>query len=142
MNMTLAKTLCLLPLAVCSEPRDWGFVASVGGIAVGSAYQTEKGWFLPVHANVSGLEAVTSKPTQINSGLICENVAARLSGNVITLTLYSGVARDGYSSSCPPAALGSLPPGNYHVIYQSPGDEPHLIGEVVLGSNNSQERTE
>jgi hypothetical protein len=135
MSAIFVELLCILPLAVCSEPKDWAFMQSVGGIALGTASVSEEKWSLAVRANVSGLEEITVKPTLLNSGLICESTTASVQGNTIYLTINSGLVRDGYSASCPAANLGRVKEGSYQVFYKSPNGESQKLGEIVLGSN-------
>jgi hypothetical protein len=134
MSAIFIKLLCIFPLAICSEPKDWAFVQSVGGIALGAASVSEGQWTLAVRANVAG-EEITVKPTLANSGLICESTTASIQGNFIYLTINTGLVRDGYSATCPAANLGKVKEGNYQVFYKSPIGEPQKLGEIMLGSN-------
>lgn len=136
----IAGFLCILPLAICSEPRDWAFIQSVGGIALGSASVSEGEWSLAVRANVSGVEKITVKPTILNSALICESITASVQGGTIYLTINSGLARDGYSASCPAAHLGQAKEGSYQVFYKSSNGETQRLGEIVLGANPALKR--
>ena len=132
MASVLSTLMCILPLAVCSEPRGWGFVQSVGGMTIGAAVERQGGWFLPVQANVSGTESITVKPAMLNSGLICESVSAKVVGDSIFLTLNTGLVRDGYSPRCPDAALGTPPAGEYRVFYGFGEGEPQPLGRIVI----------
>lgn len=134
MSGMFIKFLCIFPLAVCSEPKDWAFVQSVGGIALGAATVSEEKWSLAVRANVAG-EEITVKPTHANSALICESTTASIQGNSIYLTINAGLVREGYSASCPAANLGKVKEGSYQVFYKSPNGEPQKLGEILLGSN-------
>lgn len=135
MSSVFIKALCLLPLAVCSEPRDWSFMQSVGGVALGAASVKEGEWLLGIRANVSGLEQITQKPTLQNSGTVCTETAARVKRDFIFITISAGVVREGYSASCPSAELGKVAEGSYKVFYQSPGGELQPLGAIMLGSN-------
>ena len=135
MSAIFVKLLCILPLAVCSEAKDWAFVQSVGGIALGAASVSEEKWSLAVRANVSGLEEVTVKPTLLNSALICESTTASVQGNDIYLTINTGLVRDDFSASCPAAKLGRVKEGSYQVFYKSPNGEAQRLGEIMLVSN-------
>jgi len=120
--------------AALVEPQTWSFVTSVGGLSIQTPQHTEKGWILPVLANVSGIEAVTMKPRLINSALICENTRAVVEGRSIFLTIETGLVRKGAEVRCPPAALGSIAPGRYRVFYRGPGEPAVPLGfaEVAL----------
>lgn len=133
MNTTLVNILCLLSLSVCSEARDWAFVQSAGGIALGELVSKEGNWSLAVRANVSGLETITVKPQRINSALICERTDAVVQPGEIHLTIHSGLLRDGYVPSCPNANLGKLAPGTYRVFYRSTNGELNPLGEIHPG---------
>jgi len=114
--------------AALAEQRSWSFVTSVGGISIQTPQRSEKGWVLPVLANVSGIEAVTAKPTLLNSALICENTRAVVEGRSIFLTIETGLVRKGTEVRCPPAVLGSIAPGRYQVFYQGPGESAVPLG--------------
>lgn len=137
MASVLSTLMCILPLAVCSEPRGWGFVQSVGGMAIGPAVERQGGWFLPVQANVSGTESITVKPSMLNSGLICERVSAKVVGDTILLTLHTGLVRDGDSPRCPEAALGTPKAGEYRVLYVYGESEAQALGSVVIGGSGN-----
>jgi hypothetical protein len=125
--------LALLTRSAFAEQRSWLFVQSVGGIEVGTLLKKETGWVLPVRSDVSGLRAVTVKPTALNSGLSCRRIEATIEGNAIFLTIDTGVAGGGRSSVCPSALLGHPRAGKYLVFYRSPNEKPVPIGEVSIG---------
>lgn len=135
MALTFVSLMCLLPLAVCSEPKSWSFMQSVGGIAIGEALERKGAWFLPVQANVAGLESITIKPVMLNSGLICESVSARIVGESIFLTVNAGLLRDGYTQRCPEASLGTPKAGEYRVFYGHGEGEAAPLGRIVIGTN-------
>ena len=125
--LCLTITGCATTLA---EPRTWSFVTSVGGISIQTPQRSEKGWVLPVLANVSGIEAVTAKPTLLNSALICENTRAVVQGRSIFVTIETGLVRKGTVVRCPSAELGSIAPGRYQVFYRGPGESAVPLGFV------------
>lgn len=137
MNAALMKLMCILPLAMCSEPIDWTFVQSVGGISIGEVSITDGNYSLAVNANVSGLEQVTVKPTLVNSALICESTMATIQDKAIYLTIYKGVIREGYSTHCPAAKLKHIKAGNYQVFYKSPNGETQPLGEVLIDADST-----
>ena len=56
---------------VTSEHATWNFVQAVGGIKVGDPQSVTNGeWAVPVECDVSGLTAVTTKPTTLNNNLV------------------------------------------------------------------------
>lgn len=137
MNAALIKLMCILPLAMCSEPVDWAFVQSVGGISIGEVSITDSHYSLAVNANVSGLEQVTVKPTLVNSALICESTTATIQDKAIYLTINKGVIREGYSTHCPAAKLNHIKAGSYQVFYKSPNGETQLLGEVLIDADST-----
>lgn len=115
--------------SLSSETRDWGFVQSVGGMAVSMTDPVT----LDVDADVSGLRAVTVKPTIINSALAVRRLDHRIEGNTIYLTLVTGLIDKGMSTSCGSIDLSDTPPGRYTVTYLDPDGTTHHIGEVTVG---------
>jgi hypothetical protein len=123
----------LLPSPAFARAEGWQFVQSVGGITVGKPEHLPSGWSLPVRADVSGLTAVASKPTTLNSALICERIVAVVEGRNIFLTIVSGLAHSGSTSLCPPANLGNPAAGQYRVFYRGPSESPVELPGVSLG---------
>lgn len=73
-----------------ADSESWSFVQSVGGIAVETPTLLTWGWVLPVRADVSGLQAVTTKPTTLNSALVCEETGVQFEGRRgISITVFS-----------------------------------------------------
>jgi hypothetical protein len=133
------KMMCILPLAVCSEPRDWAFVDSVGGMAVQHAALKTGRWVLNINADVSGLTEISTKPTLVNSALICESTSAEVKGDTIYLTINTGIVREGYSSKCPAADLGIIKEQTYHVVYKSPSKADHALGDITIKNQGLSE---
>jgi hypothetical protein len=65
-------------LAGCAQKQNWSFVRSTGGIAVGTPQRAGQLWVLPIEADVSGLDNVTTQAIHENSGLVCKEVRARV----------------------------------------------------------------
>lgn len=127
----------LFGAAGCSfagEPQGWGFVQSVGGIEVGTPTKTDGFWVLPVRSDVSGLQAITVKPTTLNSGLACAGIKASIKSASIYLTVITSAASPSSSSQCPSAQLGALSPGNYSVFYLGPNEKPVQLRVVAIGA--------
>ena len=106
---------------------------SVGGIAVSQPFKESAGWVLPVRADVSGLQTVTVKPTLLNSAVVCTSVQTSIEGNVIYVTVKTGVARKGLSSTCPFAQLGTIKSGSYAVLYREPSGKTVKLRDVAVG---------
>jgi len=113
-----------------AKERPWSFVTAVGGLEVGTPVQTNGAWSLPIRADVSGLQAITNKPTTMNSALVCEAVKAQVKGNDIFLVLETGVADGTATSTCPAAKLGRLANGRYNVWYGRSQAESVSLGAV------------
>jgi hypothetical protein len=114
----LSSVVLVLGCAVAhAEERLWSFVTDVGGLEVRTPVQSNGRWLLPVRADVSGLQAITNKPTIMNSALVCTAVKAEVKGSDIFLVLETSVAFGTATSSCPDADLGQLAGGSYNVWY-------------------------
>src|SRR5271169_1444774 len=88
---------CALTASASAESDSWDFLQAVGGISVEAPLHSASGWSLPVHANVSGLERVTTKPTTLNSALVCEQTIAKVEGQSIYLTIVPALAHANFS---------------------------------------------
>ncbi len=110
--------------------QPWSFVTSVGGLTVGTPVQSDGGWLLPIQADVSGLKAVTTKPTTLNSALVCEAVKANVKGQDIFLMLKTALVHGDATSACPAAKLGKLPNGSYSVWYGTSRSAGISLGTV------------
>ena len=119
-----------LPQLLTSEPRDWTFIQSVGGMKVSAKDST-----LTVECDVSGLKKVTVKPTMINSGIGVRKLKHRRDGNTILLTLTTCVIGKGITTSPKPVDLSNYPDGEYSVEYLDPDGARHPIGKVVIRRN-------
>lgn len=139
MSNTFLNLLCIFPLAFCSTPQSWSFVQSAGGMALTEAFVEDGDWTLAVRADVSGLEKITVKPGRINSAMICDHTEASVEGDSIFLTIHTGVLRDGYKPSCPPARLGRLTKDHYRIFYRGPTGQLQPLGELVLNYTTTPE---
>jgi len=122
-------------LSGCSGPftehRDWRFVQSVGGMAIGQPQRKSSSRYsLPVECNVSGLRAITVPPTTINSVLMCAGFDVRKDGSDVYLTLRTSLF--GRSSQCKAISLGRLIPGTYSVYYRDPNGTSHSLGTFTI----------
>jgi hypothetical protein len=122
-----------VPGIAVATAQSWAFVVSVGGIVIGDAVKANGTWSLPVRADVSGLESFTSKPTVMNSAMVCSGVVAKIVRSDIYLTIHTDLAGVGKRAQCPAAKLGVLPVGAYTVFYQGPEDAPVRLRAVQVG---------
>ena len=132
-HFALVALMMSLPVSALAGSEGWNFVQSVGGLAVEAPRHDARGWFLPVQANLSGVETITTKPTVLKSAVICERTDAIVEGRNIYLTIVSGLARPNTNARCAPAALGEISLGKYRVFYRGPGEKAILLGEVSVG---------
>ena len=114
--------------------RDWQFVQSVGGIAVGTPYRIDDGRvLLPIDFDVSGLRAITTQPTLMNSAMNCAAPLVDVRSQVIAITVRTELAdKGGYGPGCPDADLGDLAAGRYAVVYGSPDGSEHPLGTIEV----------
>lgn len=132
----LVAAILLVTIAGCDAvgSRDWQFVQSVGGLALGTPGRDDRGHvLLPLRCDVSGTQAITVQPTTMNSGLVCEAPAARVRSNTVFLTIRTFIAgSDKAEARCPAADLGAQPAGAYSVIYLSPDGSQHPLGSIQI----------
>ena len=122
-----------VPSIAAATAESWAFVVSVGGIVIGDATKANGSWVLPVRADVSGLESFTSKPTVMNSAMVCSSVVAKIVRSNIYLTIHTDLAGVGKRAQCPSAELGVLPAGAYTVFYQGPEGAPVRLRSIQVG---------
>jgi hypothetical protein len=111
--------------------RDWQFVQSVGGMAIGTPHRDDrKHVILPIRCSVAG-ETVTRHPTTGYSGLAFDTPAVRVSSTNVFLTFRTTLPgkRD---AQCPPADLGKLAGGEYAVFYRSPDGAREPVGTIHI----------
>lgn len=136
--LVLVLFMSLAGCSAFSEPRDWDFVQSVGGIAFDRPSLESGEWVLPIQADVSGLQKITVAPTLLNSGLSCKAVEVSIEDKVIYLTLVTGLGGRGRTSICPAARLGVPAPGAYAVMYRAPRGKAVRLGEVLIGTGSAR----
>lgn len=134
LRVRLAAAVAALLVAGCAvEHRDWAFVQSVGGIALGTPYRAASGVMLPVSVDVSGSRTITTKPTAMNSGLALDRIAVRRQGHTLSLAVITRVAgNDNHRTSSVDLALGELDPGRYAVAYAEPDGSSVEMGEITV----------
>ena len=134
--------LLLIPAAIHASfdstifhtSRDWQFVQSVGGLAVGTPQRdARKHAILPLRCDVSGLQTITVRPTALNSGLFCDSPAVRIHSTSVLITLRTTLAGKG-SALCPPADLGKIADGEYSIFYRDPDGKQHPLGTIHVTS--------
>jgi hypothetical protein len=109
------------------ESRDWQFIQSVGGMKI-----SLKGETLNVDCDVSGLKAITVKPTMVNSGIGVRQLKHKQFGKTIQLSLVTSIFEKGMTSSCKALDLSAYPHGEYAVQYLDPDGTTHPLGKIAL----------
>ena len=114
--------------------RDWQFVQSVGGIALGTPTRDSHGHvLLPIRCDVSGTQTVTVRPTAFSSILVCEPPLIQVRATTVFLTIRTTVASNHNSDArCPTVDLGAFSAGEYSVTYLSPDGSQHPIGSIQI----------
>lgn len=127
--------LLLLALPLQAQIRSWSFVQQSGGLRIGQPYRQFTNWYLPVSANVSGVERITTAPSQLNSGLACHEVVTDIDQQAIYLAIATEVGQG--DARCPPAKLRDIAPGRYQVYYQYDEEQPKPLGEITIPSSSN-----
>lgn len=147
MKRVLGTVLLLLPPILCgltgcqfvtekvtAEHRDFDFIQSVGGIALGEARRLDDdSWFLPVRCDLSGCTAVTRTPVMVNSGLVVKEIHVQIEKGAVLLWIESCVYTE---TKCTPRTAGvvldDVGPGKYRVEYLSGDGRRDAIGAVLI----------
>lgn len=115
-----------------AEPRDWNFIQSVGGIAIDPVTQRAGKPMLPVTCDVSGLTAVTCRPTTMNSGLVLRTFDVKHAGKDITIRAVTSVPEGKTVSQTNYIDLSKIRPGTYDVYYETAGDSGKRLGTIEI----------
>jgi len=141
MNKHLAMLLIIPLLAGCtscaslltSRGQSWGMIQSVGGLRVDDpAKQPDGTTFLPVVCNVSGLEAITVKPTTINSALVVKKTTAKFKKDRIQIQIVTCVVDDKHTSVSKGVNLGNISSGVYQVEYLNPDGSTIPLKQIEI----------
>jgi len=115
--------------------ESWAFMEAIGGISVDTPTRDLRGSvILPVHCNVSGLQAITQEPTQVNSALVVQSIETRVVETTIYLSVHTGLVSKGGTCRCTAVDLGDIPAGSYVVVYHGSDREKHALGSVDVPS--------
>ena len=117
-------------LACVSETAlGWERIEAVGGMAVGSATRLAGGRLrIPVRCDLAGLDSITSKPTQMNSGLGVARLKVELDSNVVFITVIAGI---GAPAQCPAIEVDYVG-SSLRAAYRSPDRSSRELGPVVI----------
>ena len=115
-----------------SEPRDWQFIQSVGGIDIDPVIQKSGKPMLPVTFDVSGLSTVTCKPTTMNSGLVFYKFDVKHSDGNITIRVVTSVPDTTKDTLIHYLDLSEIRKGAYQVYYETAGDSEKRLGAIEI----------
>jgi hypothetical protein len=120
--------------SIFSTARDWQFVQSVGGLAIGTPHRDDrKQVILPIRCNITGTQTVTIHPTTGYSGLAFDSPKVHVHSTNVFITVCT-VLPGKRDASCPPADLGKLEGGDYSVFYSSPDGKREPLGSIKVPS--------
>jgi hypothetical protein len=120
--------------SIFSTARDWQFVQSIGGLAIGTPHRDDrKHVILPVRCDISGTQTVTVHPTTGYSGLACDLPKVHVHSTNVFITVCT-ILPGKRDASCPPADLGKLAGGDYSVFYSSPDGKREPLGSIKVPS--------
>ncbi len=115
------------------QARSWHFIDARGGLQVGQPIRESGQWLLPVACNVSGIEALGSRPVIIHNNLAWSKSVARVEGFLVFLTLYTALQGPrSPSAKCGPAEIPRLQSGTYEVLYLNPDGTTQQLGEIII----------
>ncbi len=121
-----------------AQPVDWQFIQRAGGIRIGEPVTKEGKVLLPVECDLSGLQEITTQPTQMNSALVVQKVNARRVGAVIILQVISQLLEKGEAvETVHYADLSDIPAGTYEVYYERAGVTEQHLGQITLRSSGN-----
>lgn len=112
---------------------SWDFMQAVGGIKVETkAKKKDKSIYLPINCDVSGLSAITKKPTTMNSGISVYKIKTKVENNQILVTIIIGpIGLTNSTPMCQSEKLNNVPPGKYDVFYYYAGKK-YFIGNTII----------
>ena len=120
--------------SIFSTSRDWQFVQSVGGLAIGTPHRDDrKHVILPIRCDISGTQTITVHPTTGYSGLACDLPAVHVHSTNVFVTVCT-ILPGKRDSRCPAADLGKLADGDYSVFYLSPDGKQEPLGSIYVPS--------
>ena len=136
LGVAILATSCSTAVGiVTSDHRDWKFIQDVGGIRVGDPISaTGDIWNLPVECDVSGLTAITTKPTGINSALVVKDIKSRTRQDKILIWVVVCVVTDKYTEPhwTKSIHLKGIKEGKYSVQYLNPDGTTVDIRSIEL----------
>jgi hypothetical protein len=116
-----------------SRAQSWEMIQSVGGLRVDDPVRQPDGHvFLPVVCDVSGLVAITVKPTMMNSALVVRKVAVRRRAERIQLQVVTCLVDHRHTSLSTRVDLGVLNKGFYLVEYRNPNGITIFVRKIEI----------
>lgn len=134
--MKVLSHLLLLITASCSAvesvERNWSFIEKVGGLEIGKPYKELNTNYLPINVDVSGLKKVTTKPTTLNSALMCSRTGHIIKDNEIHISIYTSLINETAGRNCKSIPLLGIKEGKYTVYYSTKNTEKHKLGSITI----------
>jgi hypothetical protein len=113
-------------------------IQSVGGLRVDDPIiQPDGTVYLPALCNVSGLDAITVKPTAVNSALVVRKIAVKRRDEKIQLQVVTCVVDNKHTSIVKGVPLGKMPKGAYQVEYLNPDGTTASLREIKITEPNT-----
>lgn len=120
---------------VTSSHVRWSFIQAVGGIRVGEAQPGASGsWTIPIECDVSGLTAVTTRPTTLNSALAVRDVRSEARQGEIRIWIVTCVVSRRHPEPhwARSISLKGVKAGRYLVQYLDPDGTTAAIRSIEL----------
>jgi hypothetical protein len=112
---------------------DWSFVQKAGGIDVTTVQLGNGQLAAKVRFSPGGGQAVTCKPSLMNSGLIFDQASVHVRGTQVWVKVYT--ARPAKGRTYPDTMLVPLPKhahGNYRLRYENPDYSFFEMGALIV----------
>ena len=116
-----------------SKRCDWDFVQKVGGVEVTTVQLGNGQLGAKVRFDPRGGQAITCKPSLINSGLIFDHASVHVRGGEVRIRVYTVRAKKG--QVCPDLMIVLLPKrahGNYRLRYENPDYSFFEMGALIV----------
>jgi len=113
--------------------RDWDFVQKAGGIEVTTVHLENGRPAAKVRFAPGGGQAITCKPSGMNSGLIFDRASVHVSGDEVRVKVYTALPEKGRTYS--DTIIVPLPGrahGNYRLRYENPDYSFFEMGALIV----------
>jgi hypothetical protein len=128
-SMSQASIFSWFPRKHC----DWDFVQKAGGVEVTTVKLGNGRVAAKVRFNPSGTQAITCRPSLMNSGLIFDKASVRVNGDEVRIKVYTARIKNG--GARPDTMMVQLPRhanGNYRLRYENPDHSFFEMGPLIV----------